>query len=68
MILLLKWQTLVEMRELQKELGGKIYELRQLQVELSRRNMKEDPVESVENLKSTISMLERENAKLKVTT
>lgn len=55
------------MNELQKELLEKMTELRQLQIELSRRDMQEDLNESLGNLKSKISILEEENARLKVT-
>jgi len=54
------------MKEVQKELREKISELRQLQVELSKKDKEKDLNESLKNLKSTILILEKENARLKV--
>ncbi|KAG1367731.1 Golgin candidate 4 [Cocos nucifera] len=56
----------IEMKELHKKLNEKISELRQLQAELSMRDVREESNESSESLKNAIRTLEKENAKLKV--
>ncbi|KAJ6851872.1 golgin candidate 4-like [Iris pallida] len=58
-----------EMKMLQKELNEKMSEMRRLQVELSRRDVEEEQnmsLSNLDNLRNTISSLEKENVKLKI--
>ncbi|ONK79203.1 uncharacterized protein A4U43_C01F3970 [Asparagus officinalis] len=61
-----KERIFTDMKELQEQLKEKITELRLLQVELSRRNMEEDLNDSLRNLERKVSVLEEDNAKLKM--
>lgn len=58
-------QTSVEMGKIQKELNEKLSEIRQLQMNLSRKGS-EDVDDNVQNLQRLVATIERENNKLKV--
>ncbi|KAJ6800991.1 golgin candidate 4-like [Iris pallida] len=64
-----KEKTFEEMKMLQKELNEKMSEMKRLQMELSWREMEQEPngsLNNLDNLKNTISTLEKENVKLKI--
>lgn len=61
-------QSSIELKELQKDLNKKITELGQLEAELRKRDMEQEHNIPMENAKSMIMTLEKENAKLKVNT
>ncbi|XP_064985662.1 golgin candidate 4 isoform X2 [Musa acuminata AAA Group] len=56
----------IELKELQKDLNKKISELGQLEAELRKRDMEQEHNIPMENAKSMIMTLEKENAKLKI--
>ncbi|THU58711.1 hypothetical protein C4D60_Mb03t17300 [Musa balbisiana] len=55
-----------ELKELQKDLNKKISELGQLEAELRKRDMEQEHNIPMENAKSMILTIEKENAKLKI--
>ncbi|XP_064998313.1 golgin candidate 4-like isoform X2 [Musa acuminata AAA Group] len=61
-----KKRSSIELKELQKDLNKKITELGQLEAELRKRDMEQEHNIPMENAKSMIMTLEKENAKLKI--
>ncbi|URD92156.1 hypothetical protein MUK42_01563 [Musa troglodytarum] len=60
-----KKRSSIELKELQKDLNKKISEIGQLEAELRERDMEQEHNIPMENAKSTIMTLEKENVKLK---